>query len=560
MICLPRRCRRPGEAFGRWQPAGLTDQPIWSSTNDNTWTYTFKELPVFDEDGHAIVYTAEETLPEHYSMTGKAVTATSYNLGDYAEIEEVTTCAPKDFKLIRELNLGVVFIKPTSGDDTIVWTQRVPTAGEQDVLEAKAHEYFGQHKNIQWASGLPYEYTNPQHKDRKATITMTDDGIHLRFSHSSTWAQFAYGRYNATYTSGSTDFTNKLLKASIPGTKSMANREMTKDDIYSFSIAAESGTPMPKETNVQNNASGAFSFGPIYFTKADMADAIKEKPAENETTATMDFTYTITEVVPQEPAEGIVYDKSSYTVKYTMTYTYATGDIAISGPAITKGNETVNAVAFVNAEDTDFVFTKQWLNGSQVEDTWPTDASGNELPITVTLKRKLEDHEGEEDPYDDSFEVTYTLSPNSIPGGDANPPSADDSEDDIQEYETELPLSDSIQDNATYPIEQIGEGFRFKISNLEKYGVLNDGRGEWVYMMTEARLDGYNAPIYRESDESQQNAAVAKNGYVIVNAMTTVPLPSTGGPGTNLLYLLGGMMIMLAGAGLILLNRRKREG
>ena len=37
-------------------------------------------------------------------------------------------------------------------------------------------------------------------------------------------------------------------------------------------------------------------------------------------------------------------------------------------------------------------------------------------------------------------------------------------------------------------------------------------------------------------------------------------LPNTGGPGTNLLYLLGGMMIMLAGAGLILLNRKKREG
>ena len=37
-----------------------------------------------------------------------------------------------------------------------------------------------------------------------------------------------------------------------------------------------------------------------------------------------------------------------------------------------------------------------------------------------------------------------------------------------------------------------------------------------------------------------------------------VALPSTGGPGTNLLYLLGSMLVMLAGAGFILLQRKKR--
>ena len=35
-------------------------------------------------------------------------------------------------------------------------------------------------------------------------------------------------------------------------------------------------------------------------------------------------------------------------------------------------------------------------------------------------------------------------------------------------------------------------------------------------------------------------------------------LPSTGGPGTNLLYLLGGLLITFAGAGFILLQRKKR--
>ena len=36
-------------------------------------------------------------------------------------------------------------------------------------------------------------------------------------------------------------------------------------------------------------------------------------------------------------------------------------------------------------------------------------------------------------------------------------------------------------------------------------------------------------------------------------------LPSTGGPGTNLLYLFGSMLVMLAGAGFVLQNRRKRK-
>ena len=48
------------------------------------------------------------------------------------------------------------------------------------------------------------------------------------------------------------------------------------------------------------------------------------------------------------------------------------------------------------------------------------------------------------------------------------------------------------------------------------------------------------------------------NASVTVENEPGVSLPSTGGPGTNLLYILGSMLIMLSGAGFILLQRKKR--
>ena len=46
--------------------------------------------------------------------------------------------------------------------------------------------------------------------------------------------------------------------------------------------------------------------------------------------------------------------------------------------------------------------------------------------------------------------------------------------------------------------------------------------------------------------------------YRIING-NGYELPSTGGPGTDRLYLLGGAMILFAGAGLILRRRRRQD-
>ena len=336
-------------------------------------------------------------------------------------------------------------------------------------------------------------------------------------------------------------FTNKRVSINIPGTKAMEYRNLTAEDVFSFEISATAGAPMPATTTVENNTTtGAFTFGPICYTKADMADVIAESPAQGVTTATKDFVYTISEVKPANAAAGlkadVVYDTTVYTARVTLTYTYATGDITASGPVFTEpnpaGGDPINktAITFVNRDITDFDFTKRWLNASQNIDTiWPTESDGTtKKTITVTLKRKLEGHEGTDDPYD-SFEQVYTLSP------------------------------DSITANASYPMTRPDSNvFSFKISNLEKYGRLTingvEYTGEWVYMMVETPVPGYIAPQYLNAQGQNMNGQVAMDGYTIQNAIITVALPATGGLGTTLYYAAGATLLLLA---LALLVRRK---
>ena len=69
-----------------------------------------------------------------------------------------------------------------------------------------------------------------------------------------------------------------------------------------------------------------------------------------------------------------------------------------------------------------------------------------------------------------------------------------------------------------------------------------------LIQVTPARQDNPDTP----DDNEEMNIL-----FTVGNTLG-VALPSTGGPGTNLLYLFGSMLIMLAGAGFILLGRKKR--
>ena len=79
-----------------------------------------------------------------------------------------------------------------------------------------------------------------------------------------------------------------------------------------------------------------------------------------------------------------------------------------------------------------------------------------------------------------------------------------------------------------------------------------------------ALVEKDEAGVWQESEGNARlliAAADASNpATVTVGNEAGVALPSTGGYGTDQLYLLGSMLVMLAGAGFILLQRKKRVG
>ena len=76
---------------------------------------------------------------------------------------------------------------------------------------------------------------------------------------------------------------------------------------------------------------------------------------------------------------------------------------------------------------------------------------------------------------------------------------------------------------------------------------------------TNEQLTGYLTPIYSNLD-APTGAKSATNGGTIINKQEGgYVLPETGGHGTNLIYLLGSLLILFAGAALVIGYRRRRN-
>ncbi len=104
------------------------------------------------------------------------------------------------------------------------------------------------------------------------------------------------------------------------------------------------------------------------------------------------------------------------------------------------------------------------------------------------------------------------------------------------------------------------------------------GMGNGIYKLTETHAPaGYiiiTKDIYfsvsdgavKLTDEDGNETAYSSvtladdNTTIVVKNTPGVALPTTGGPGISLLYFLGGMLVLFAGAGLTLLCRKKRAG
>ena len=168
--------------------------------------------------------------------------------------------------------------------------------------------------------------------------------------------------------------TNKPVMTSVTleGSKTMKGGEAPVDGVYSFTLSAVKGTPMPTgsidgETDstitVHNNGK-EFSFGSIAYLLSDMAGATQVTGEGNENKTQKTFTYTVIEV--NSLKSGIIYDPAVYTVAITVTYDSEAGTLTASAPVYSKTvNDTITTegiteISFENEELTEVNVEKLW--------------------------------------------------------------------------------------------------------------------------------------------------------------------------------------------------------
>ncbi|WP_312105095.1 Spy0128 family protein [Pygmaiobacter massiliensis] len=177
--------------------------------------------------------------------------------------------------------------------------------------------------------------------DTGKTVKYNTQTKTLTFSDTSIWQQVFYMTYSKT---ASQTLYNRVMpqaNISLLGNKVLEGRTLAGDEFY-FTIKANNDAPLYQNGNkvseitVQNDAKGNFTFTGLRYTEADIGKT---------------YTYTITEKVPQNSANGIVYDTTAHTVSVVVSQDSTDGPLTLT----VKNGETVlnaaNGVYALNAAD-----------------------------------------------------------------------------------------------------------------------------------------------------------------------------------------------------------------
>ena len=207
---------RPGNLdiilYSNGQQTG--EVPTLLSTGDDTWTYAFKNLPIFADDGSVIKYSATESDVLGYTVTTSATSDEVYDLSESAQMGGQTSCNTTTFNIIVSSSLtDLDFIVAKKGSSFLIWTSRNITDDEKSIIIENAENAYPSFKenNIEYVAGY-----GSHTLDSDNTISVTratgdsNDTLTLVFSSKSDWSTWVDGVLQGTYTSGSTTFTNEL--------------------------------------------------------------------------------------------------------------------------------------------------------------------------------------------------------------------------------------------------------------------------------------------------------------------------------------------------------------
>ena len=185
-------------------------------------------------------------------------------------------------------------------------------------------------------------------------------------------------------------FTNSYdtkTSISLEGTKNLTGRKL-KENEFSFEVKDAAGK---KVAEGKNNADGTISFGNLAYSLSDLSDG------NGGYVSSKDFTYTVSEVLPEGATEennytvnGITYDTSKFTVKVTVTYDAKTGTMSA---ALAEGTPGIAFSNTYTATGSTTITATKTLTGRSFQsgDNWtftvtasPTTAPMPEHPVITT--------------------------------------------------------------------------------------------------------------------------------------------------------------------------------
>ena len=185
-------------------------------------------------------------------------------------------------------------------------------------------------------------------------------------------------------------FTNSYdtkTSISLTGTKNLTGRKL-KENEFSFEVKDAAGK---KVAEGKNNADGTISFGNLAYSLSDLSDG------NGGYVSSKDFTYTVSEVLPEGATEennytvnGITYDTSKFTVKVTVTYDAKTGTMSA---ALAEGTPGIAFSNTYTATGSTTITATKTLTGRSFQsgDNWtftvtasPTTAPMPEHPVITT--------------------------------------------------------------------------------------------------------------------------------------------------------------------------------
>jgi len=496
--------------------------PIVWDTTVTPWEYNFDHLPVFDENGNVIKYFAEETVPGSYIMTS-VQTPTKYTLGTIwtdngsQYIQNKETQSVLEWQMSSMIDLPFVVVKNTSGRPAYIWSPRVPTPAEKAAIFNYVKTLHGWHipnpvENTTWyVSSTVIE--NPGHGN--VTVEFDPENLltKLVFSEHDNWAQFIIGQLKIPagedkYNIGTTAFTNVLDTISLTGTKTWIIEGVTNPDNPVLML-----TRTYTITDPENNQTR--SSEPETVTVVEGDSIVPLQPAWSGDGLTRSFSYT---GLPKANLYGNVY---TYNVS-EASFTVGSGEDKVTYMAVRNADGTYTVTA--DKEGAKPVTIKQ--NGNNI--------INGAVEADIEIIKVEKGHKDSNHTLSGAkFRLTRVndTNNNNMTGDDA--------------YQSEIVTVDSVTGKVIF--EDLKPG-RYKLEEMGSPDGYVLVETPWFIMIDTSGTATLEAEYTMASEAEEENSFYIENE-------PGAELPSTGGPGTRLIYMLGAMLVMLGGAVLLFRTR-----